>query len=138
MTERSAKPKLLIVEDDKENQKFLNIFLRKLYELDFCDSDETFYKKLEEKKYDIILMDITLRGNKDGLELTRELRSNPSRSSIPVVGLSAHAYQKDRDEAYKAGVDIFITKPVQGFTLLESLSLALDKQKDSGLLLTLD
>jgi CheY-like chemotaxis protein len=128
LAEVKSKPKLLIVEDDKENQKFLNIFLRKIYILDFCDSDESFYTKLSENTYDIILMDITLQGAKDGLQLTQELRRNPQYSNMPIVGLSAHAYQKDINKAYEAGVDIFITKPVQGTTLLESLTSALEKR----------
>ncbi len=128
MTESSKKPRLLIVEDDKENQKFLYLFLRKIYDLDFCDSDESFYNILKEKEFDIILMDITLMGSKDGLELTRELRSNPSYSDLPIVGLSAHAFERDKNAAYEAGVDIFITKPVQGQILLDSLSSSLEKR----------
>lgn len=128
MTEGNTKPKLMIVEDDKENQKFLNIFLRKKYELDFCDSAESLYVRLNEERYDLILMDISLRGSKDGLQITRELRSNPKFQNMPIVCLSGHAYQKDKDKAYRAGVDIFITKPVQGEILLDSLTKALEQR----------
>lgn len=128
LAEDRAKPRLLIVEDDPENQKFLNIFLKNKFEMDFCDSAESFYLKLRDRKYDIILMDISLRGTKDGLQITRELRSNPDYQNMPIVGLSAHAFQKDKENAYNAGIDIFMTKPVQGHILLESLANAL-KQK---------
>ena len=133
LAEDRAKPRLLIVEDDPENQKFLNIFLKNKFEMDFCDSAESFYLKLRDRKYDIILMDISLRGTKDGLQITRELRSNPDYQNMPIVGLSAHAFQKDKENAYNAGIDIFITKPVQGHILLESLASAL-KQK-AGIIL---
>ena len=73
-------------------------------------------------------MDISLRGEKDGLQLTKELRSQEKYKNIPIVGLSAHAFQRDRDNAYQAGIDIFITKPAQGNFLLENLLTAL-KQK---------
>lgn len=126
MADGKSKPKLLIVEDDCENQKFLNIFLRKLFVLDLCDSAESLYAKLNENTFDIILMDISLRGSKDGLELTRELRENPKFQNIPIVGLSAHAYQRDKENAYNAGIDIFITKPAQGHVLIESLKKALE------------
>ncbi len=122
------KPRLLVVEDDLENQKFLRIFLKRNFELEVCDSAESFYVKLNENKYDIILMDISLRGEKDGLQLTKELRSQEKYKNIPIVGLSAHAFQRDRDNAYQAGIDIFITKPAQGNFLLENLLTAL-KQK---------
>ena len=122
------KPRILIVEDDLENQKFLRIFLKRNFDLDVCDSEESFYEKLNENKYDIILMDISLRGAKDGLQLTKELRTQEKYKNMPIVGLSAHAFQKDRDNAYQAGIDIFITKPAQGNFLIENLLTAL-KQK---------
>jgi len=73
-------------------------------------------------------MDISLHGEKDGLQLTKELRQNPQYKNIPIVGLSAHAFQKDRASAYEAGVDIFITKPVQGNLLMESLATVLEQK----------
>ena len=122
------KPKLLIVEDDYENQKFLQLFLKKKFDVDICDSADTFYAKMKEKKFDLILMDISLRGKKDGLQLTQELRQSDDNKNIAVVGLSAHAFQKDKDNAYRAGVDVFITKPVQNDVLMEALVTTLEKR----------
>lgn len=122
------KPRLLIVEDDYENQKFLQIFLKRKFELEICDSSETFYEKLNQKKFDIILMDISLRGKKDGLQLTKEIREMEEYKNLPVVGLSAHAFQRDKDNAYKAGVDIFITKPVQNDVLMDTLIKTLEQK----------
>jgi len=51
------KPNLLIVEDDYENQRFLQLFLRKYLNVDVCDSSESFYEKMNLNKYDILLMD---------------------------------------------------------------------------------
>jgi CheY-like chemotaxis protein len=115
------KPVLLIVEDDFENQKFLQFFLRKYFTIEVCDSAETFYLKMKLQLFDIILMDISLKGKKDGLQLTREIRNSEDNPNIPIVGLSAHAFQKDKDNAYDAGVDLFITKPVQNDVLLDAL-----------------
>ncbi|MBL1212582.1 MAG: response regulator [Ignavibacteriae bacterium] len=124
----TARPKLLVVEDDYENQKFLQIFLKRKFDLEICDSSETFYEKLNETKFDIILMDISLRGKKDGFQLTREIREMPEYQNMPVVGLSAHAFQRDKDNAYKAGVDVFLTKPVQNDVLLETLVKTLEQK----------
>ncbi|HPN38242.1 MAG TPA: response regulator [Melioribacteraceae bacterium] len=123
-----TKPKLLIVEDDFENQKFLQIFLKRKFALQICDSSETFYEKLNNDKFDIILMDISLRGKKDGLQLTRELREMEEYKNLPIVGLSAHAFQRDKDNAYNAGVDIFLTKPVQNDVLMETLVKTLEQK----------
>ena len=124
----TAKPLLLIVEDDYENQKFLQFFLRRKFEVDICDSADSFYKKLKEKRFDIILMDISLKGKKDGLQLTREIRVSDNYKDMPIVGLSAHAFQKDKNNAYDAGVDLFITKPVQNDVLIDSLLNKLDNK----------
>jgi len=125
---QDPKPRLLIVEDDYENQKFLQIFLKRKFDLKLCDSGDTFYERLSESEFDIILMDISLRGSKDGLQLTKEIRENDKYKHLPVVGLSAHAFQKDKDNAYNAGVDIFLTKPVQNDVLMDTLLKALQQK----------
>ena len=119
--EDQAKPRLLVVEDDYENQKFLEIFLKRKFDLKICDSSETFYQMIEHNDFDIILMDISLRGKKDGLQLTKELRGIDKYKSVPVVALSAHAFQKDKENAYQAGVDMFLTKPIQNEVLMDTL-----------------
>ena len=124
----TKKPNLLVVEDDYENQKFLQIFLKRKFNLEICDSSETFYEKLNEMKFDIILMDISLRGKKDGLQLTREIREKPEYKDLPIVGLSAHAFQRDKDNAYNAGVDVFLTKPVQNDVLMDTLVKTLEQK----------
>ncbi|MGE5363531.1 MAG: response regulator [Bacteroidota bacterium] len=123
-----VKPKLLVVEDDFENQKFLQIFLKRKFDVQICDSEETFYEKLNNGVFDIILMDISLRGKKDGLQLTKEIRQLPNYKNLPVVGLSAHAFQKDKDNAYNAGVDVFLTKPVQNDVLMDTLVKTLEEK----------
>jgi len=119
--ELNQKPRLLVVEDDYENQRFLQIFLKRTFDLEVCDSSDTFYEKLNKFDFDIILMDISLRGKKDGLQLTREIRKEDKYKDIAIVGLSAHAFQRDKDNAYDAGVDVFLTKPVQNDMLFKSL-----------------
>jgi CheY-like chemotaxis protein len=119
--ENKSKPRLLVVEDDYENQKFLEIFLKRKFDIKICDSSDTFYKMIEQNEFDIILMDISLRGKKDGLQLTKELRETEKYKSVPIVALSAHAFQKDKENAYKAGVDMFLTKPIQNEVLMDTL-----------------
>lgn len=119
--EESKKPKILIVEDDYENQRFLQLFLGKKFMIFTCDSENDFYKYLHSNSIDLILMDISLRGNKDGLQLTKEIKSNPKFKNIPVVCLTAHAFPQDKENALNAGVDIFLTKPVSNNFLMDSL-----------------
>lgn len=115
------KPRLLITEDDYENQKFLELFLKKYFTIDICDSSESFYALMNKEKYDIVLMDISIKGKKDGLELTRELKNDPNHSNIPVICYTAHAFNKDRLNALDAGCDAYLSKPSDIHTLLNSL-----------------
>lgn len=114
-------PKLLIAEDDPENQKFLQIFLERYFSVDICDSSESFYEFISCEKYDVILMDISIRGQKNGLELTKELKENPEYSKIPIVCYTAHAFNTDRINALDAGCDLYLSKPSDIRILLNSL-----------------
>lgn len=129
MSSEASKPRILITEDDFENQKFLEMFLRKNFIVEICDSESSFYEHIKNSKFDIILMDISLRGNKNGLELTKELRKQPDYKNTPVVCLSAHAFKKDRDNALNAGVDVFLTKPVDNKVLMNTLLEEVEKKR---------
>ena len=120
--EETAKPKLLITEDDFENRKFLEILLKRYFTVDICDSSDSFYNLIGKKNYDIILMDISIKGNKNGLELTKEIKNNPDLCNIPIICYTAHAFNKDRLNALDAGCDVYLSKPVEIRTLLDSLA----------------
>lgn len=116
------KPRILIAEDDFENQKFLQLLLKKEFDVETCDSEISFYQLLHKSKFDIIMVDISLKGLKNGLEITKELKSLPEYKHIPVVCLTAHAFREDKKNAFDAGVDIFLTKPIENNVLLNTLS----------------
>lgn len=110
---------ILIVEDDKLNQDALRIFLKNKYKTETCDSAKPFYQILFSKKIDLIIMDISLNGKKNGLELTEEIKKNPEYKNIPVICLTAHTRKTDEINALDAGVDAFITKPVSNKVMLQ-------------------
>ncbi len=132
MNTEEKKFNMVIVEDDRENQNFLKVFFKRKFNVKACDSAYSFYEVLKEldNKADIIIMDISLRGEKDGLELTRELRNNPETRDILVVGLSAHAFQRDRENAINAGVDAFLTKPAPNDTLYNTVRKLISEKKN--------
>ena len=116
-----TKPRILVAEDDKENQKYLDFILRRTYEIDFCDSPDVFFKFMSHKKYDIVIMDITLRGEQSGFSLIRELKRKQEYREIPIVGLSAHVFSQDRKKALEAGADVYLTKPIGNKKLMDTL-----------------
>ena len=74
---------------------------------------------------DIILMDASMPVL-DGWQATRELKSNPETRHIPIVALTAHAFDDAREEAKAAGCDGFITKPCLPDDLVVKVRAALD------------
>jgi DNA-binding response OmpR family regulator len=120
-TAELKKPRLLITEDDFENRRFLELFLKRYFLIDICDSSESFYALISKNNYDIILMDISIKGDKNGLELIKEMKSNPELKTIPIVCYTAHAFNKDRLNALDAGADAYISKPTDIKILLNSL-----------------
>lgn len=129
MTEVEAKYKLLIADDDTDNVKFLEYYLKRNFEVSVSTNVSSFYEAIKNKTYDIILMDIALRDYKNGLELTQELKNDPLFKNVPVVCYSGHVLNKDRINAMKAGCDMFIGKPASNELLLKSLMTALKRKK---------
>jgi DNA-binding response OmpR family regulator len=115
------KSHLLIIEDEIESRKYLQLILRKKYELDFCDSEKSMYDLLGKNNYEAIIMDISLKGGNNGVDLIKDLRRNSDYKDIPIICLSAHLYGSDKLRAEHAGIDVYLTKPVGQKVLLNAL-----------------
>jgi DNA-binding response OmpR family regulator len=118
----NSKPRLLITEDDVENQKLLQLVLRNMFEIDICDSEQCFYNWISKKEYDAVLMDVTLRGDKNGIDIIKDMRKKSQFKNIPVVCLSANVFGEDRIKAREAGIDVYLTKPVDNSLLINTLN----------------
>ncbi|MBU2444507.1 MAG: response regulator, partial [Bacteroidetes bacterium] len=105
----NKKYKLLIIEDDFLNQKLFEASLSKNFDVKICNSAKSFYQLLDQEKFDIFLVDISINGKKNGLDLIRELRQTKEYRNVGIACLSAHVFQIDRINALKAGADIFLT-----------------------------
>jgi two-component system, cell cycle response regulator DivK len=75
----------------------------------------------------LILMDIGL-GAMDGCEATRSIKANPKTAEIPIIALTASAFESDREKALAAGCSDFDTKPVDLARLLGKMDQLLSKR----------
>jgi len=116
-----TKPKILIVEDELESQKYFELVLKKKFEVDLCDTRKSMYNLLSNKDYDVIVMDISLKGGTNGVDLIKELKRSTSNINIPIICLSAHAFGEDRLKAEDAGADVYLNKPIKSQTLINAL-----------------
>lgn len=113
---------ILLIEDDYLSQRTMNAILKKSYNVDFCVSADNFYSNYVNEKFDLIIMDISLGSGKDGLQLTKEIKKMPNFSNTPILCITAHAFRQDRKNAYDAGVDFYLSKPVSNEIVLETIS----------------
>ena len=118
--------KMLVVEDDDLSQKVLRKIFEIEFEIDVCKSADEFYEKYSNSSYDIILMDISIKGDKHGLELTKEIKLLPLHAKTPIICLTAHAQKRTRKEAIESGSDLFIAKPVSNQDLKNAVSFLLN------------
>jgi CheY-like chemotaxis protein len=109
---------ILIVEDTELNIDLLTQLLEEDYHLLVARDGAEGVRVAQQTKPDLILMDISLPVM-DGYEATRKIRE--FMSSIPIIGLSAHAMQGDEARAKEAGCNDYLTKPVDDDLLMNKL-----------------
>ncbi len=103
---------ILIIEDNPTNLKLVKILLlAEDYEVRTAVNAEEALTVLATFHPQLILMDLQLPG-KNGLDFTRELKSNPKFKNIVIVALTAYAMKGDEEKAIAAGCDGYMTKPI--------------------------
>jgi CheY-like chemotaxis protein len=122
-------PKILLVEDDEINRDMLSRRLeRRGYQVVIAIDGEQAVVMARSQSPDLILMDMSLPVL-DGWEATRQLRAASETRTVPIIALTAHAMQGDREKAIEAGCDDYDTKPVEFQRLLEKIAAILGKGK---------
>jgi signal transduction histidine kinase/ActR/RegA family two-component response regulator len=114
----------LIAEDEGINRLYLKQLLEKQgWKTTAVSNGEEVVKKAEHYSFDLILMDLSMP-DVGGLEASRRLRSLESGTAnirTPIIALTAHAYEENKNECLKAGMDGFISKPFREKNLWEEI-----------------
>lgn len=125
-------PKVLLVEDDEMNRDMLSRRLqRKGFEVVIaCDGLQSL-DMAQGTSPDLILMDMSLP-KLSGWEAASRIKSNPAVCSIPIIALTAHAMESDRQRALDAGCDDYDTKPIDLARLLDKMTRLLAARTSAG------
>ena len=114
--------RVLLVEDNEMNRDMLSRRLsRKGFEVLLALDGQQALDLAQQEQPALILMDMSLPVL-DGWEATRRLKADPATAGIPVVGLTAHAMDGDREKCLQAGCDDYDTKPIDLPRLLNKMS----------------
>ncbi|MCE9672116.1 ATP-binding protein [Myxococcus stipitatus] len=117
--------RVLLVEDNPINQKVgLRLFRKLGYEARVVGNGLEALNTLEREPHDVVFMDVHMP-HMDGLEATRHVREAPERYGRPrIVAMTASAIREDQERCRQAGMDDFVTKPVDAFVLVAALERA--------------
>ncbi len=104
--------KVLVAEDNKENQQVVAILLEKLnVEYGFADNGYQALKRLEKQTFDLLLLDMQMPVM-DGMEALKHIRANKEHQNLHIIALTAHAIKGDAEKYMAAGCNDYISKPI--------------------------
>jgi PAS domain S-box-containing protein len=104
--------RVLVVEDDPINQEVATALLETVDQVvDRARDGAESVQMVAANRYDLILMDVQMP-RMDGLEATRRIRAQPGASAVPIIALTASAFESDRRECIAAGMSDYLPKPI--------------------------
>ena len=105
---------ILMAEDNTVNQRVAKLTLQRLgYEVEIVSDGAEAVGALQRRDFDVIIMDVQMPGM-DGLQATRRIRELPDRQNRPwIIALTAGAFEEDRLNAFQAGMNDFLSKPLR-------------------------
>ncbi|WP_018946338.1 response regulator [Thioalkalivibrio sp. AKL17] len=113
--------RVLLVEDNVINRELATELLQDLScEVTWAEDGREGVEKARNETFDLILMDIQMP-RMDGLTATRRIRARPDLAEIPIIAMTAHAMEGDRERSLEAGMDDHVTKPIDPQVLEETL-----------------
>ena len=123
-----AGKRILLVEDNLDNQKLASRMLEKLgCEIDVAENGKEAVEEAEKFTYDLILMDCQMPAM-DGFEATARIRHREGdQRHVPIVALTANAMEEDRNHCLSVGMDDFLTKPIKRAKLAQCIEYWINK-----------
>ena len=114
--------RILVVEDNQVNQKVVTAVLRKRgFYIELANDGQEALSKLENSAaFDLVLMDVQMPVL-DGLEATRLIRKEQRWKQLPIIAMTAHAMNGDKERCLEAGMSGYISKPVHPSLLLSTV-----------------
>ena len=110
--------KVLVAEDNDSNFVLMSYIWKKYYQFERAKNGMEAVEMVDKGQYDIVLMDIKMPVM-DGLQATKTIKEK--HPDLPIVALTANAFDSDRQLAMEAGCDDFLSKPVSSEACIETI-----------------
>jgi len=122
-TAKARSLRILLAEDNKFNQQYAIALLEKAgHVVEVAENGNQAVAALRRADYDVVLMDVQMP-ELDGVQATQRIRAlPPPKCSVPIIALTAHAMSGAKEQYLQAGMDDYLSKPIQARLLLEKLS----------------
>jgi len=130
--EAVKKPLLLVVEDDALSLRYVATILKSQFDVLGVDTGaEARCQLVSHPEISVILMDLSLKGDEDGLTLTRWLREQEPWKRVPIIATTAYALAEDQRNVMAAGCTTFLAKPFSRRELLAAIAEARGRDRKS-------
>lgn len=103
--------RMLVVEDNPDIQTLIGSLFKDKYELEAAETARDAIRKAQHTPYDLLLLDIHLKGNENGVDVLRQLRKEEAYEGVPMVAMTAYALPGDQERFIEAGFDAYLAKP---------------------------
>ncbi len=115
--------RILVVDDNPSDLKLASVILRaERHDVVLARDAREAERILAQGTPDLIVIDLGLPG-KDGVSLTRELRSRPETARLPIMAVTSYAREEDERSALEAGCDAYLRKPIDRGAFLRGVGL---------------
>lgn len=121
------KPRILVVEDNRETQLILKAVFRNSYIVKFAESEDDASDIFSKECFDLLLLDFNLKGSGNGKSFLKKVREEFNNTAIPVLITSAYDLKPDDEKYFSANADGFLPKPLNKKNLLQTVERILEK-----------
>ncbi len=128
-TGTDAGTRILIVEDNQDIAYYIGMHLEKAGQLYYARTGEEALQKARETMPDLIITDVMMPGDIDGLQLCRTIRDDELTSQTPIIIITAKTAEGDRVKGLEAGADAYLVKPFNSEELQVRVDKLLERQR---------